>query len=135
MKHFKLTLTRNRQIGALCWTAVLAAGLVASQFPVRDLLPLPLRMVIAAVLAAAAAAIIVTTLGLFTEKGDERAEENDRRANSALFTLLFLAMGALMLLSKTGQVFVLDRPTLLVLFAAVCLAKDLLFLGYERFAH
>ena len=38
-----LTLTRSRQIDALCWVLVLAASLLARLYPVRSL-PLPLRV-------------------------------------------------------------------------------------------
>ena len=80
--------------------------------------------------------VIATSLGLFTEKGDERSAENERRADSALFTLFFLAMGVMLIVSGKveGWSFTLDRSGLLILFGVVCLARDLLFLGYERFA-
>ena len=44
-----LTLTRSRQISALCWALILAAGLVARYYPVRGL-PTPLRVGVAVVL-------------------------------------------------------------------------------------
>ena len=93
-----LTLTRSRQIDALCWALILAASLLARLYPVRSL-PLPLRVGAAAVLLAMAAAIILIAAGVFTEKGDERSAENERRADSALFTLLFVAMGLLLIVS------------------------------------
>ena len=63
-----LTLTRSRQIDALCWVLILAASLLARLYPVRSL-PLPLRVGAAAVLLAMAAAIILIAAGVFTEKG------------------------------------------------------------------
>ena len=130
-----LTLTRSRQISALCWALILAAGLVARYYPVRGL-PTPLRVGVAAVLALMGLAAIVTSLGLFTEKGDERSAGNERRADAALFTLFFLAMGVILVVSGRlqGWRFTLDRSGLLILFGVVCLARDLLFLGYERFS-
>lgn len=131
MKRRFLSLTRTRLLSALCWAVVLAAGLTARFFPVAGL-PLPLRMAVAGVLAVLAAVIVVTSLGVFTEKGDERSAENERRADAALFTLFFLAMGALLFLTKDGWALTLGRAEVLVLFAVVCLARDLLFLAYER---
>ena len=130
-----LTLTRSRQISALCWALILAAGLAARYYPVRGL-PTPLRIGVAVVLALVGLAAIVTSLGLFTEKGDERSAENERRADSALFTLLFVAMGLLLIVSGKvdGWSITLGREDVLILFSAACLAKDLLFLGYERFS-
>ena len=130
-----LTLTRSRQIDALCWALILAAGLAAWYYPVRGL-PTPLRVGIAVVLALMGVVVIATSLGLFTEKGDERSAENERRADSALFTLFFLAMGVMLVVSGRveGWSFTLDRSGLLLLFGVVCLVKDLLFLGYERFS-
>ena len=130
-----LTLTCSRQISALCWALILAAGLIARYYPVRGL-PMPLRVGVAVVLALMGLAAIVTSLGLFTEKGDERSAENERRADSALFTLFFVAMGALLLVSGRveGWNLTLDRSGILILFSVVCLVRDLLFLGYERFA-
>ena len=130
-----LTLTRSRQIDALCWALILAASLLARLYPVRSL-PLPLRVGAAAVLLAMAAAIILIAAGVFTEKGDERSAENERRADSALFTLLFVAMGLLLIVSGKvdGWSITLGREDVLILFSAACLAKDLLFLGYERFS-
>ena len=69
--------------------------------PVRGL-PFPARVAIAVVLGAAGVVVVFTTLGLFTEKGDERSAENERRADAALFTLFFLAMGAGLFLLRTG---------------------------------
>ena len=94
----RISLTRNRQLGALCWALILAAGLCARFFPVRGL-PFPVRIAVAVLLGAAGVVVVCTTLGLFTEKGDERSAENERRTNAALF-----------------------------------LAKDLLFLAYERWS-
>ena len=130
-----LTLTRSRQIDALCWALILAAGLAARYYPVRGL-PTPLRVGIAVVLALMGVVVIATSLGLFTEKGDERSAENERRADSALFTLFFLVMGVMLVVSGRveGWSFTLDRSGLLLLFGVVCLVKDLLFLGYERFS-
>ena len=130
-----LTLTRSRQIDALCWVLILAASLLARLYPVRSL-PLPLRVGAAAVLLAMAAAIILIAAGIFTEKGDERSAENERRADSALFTLLFVAMGLLLIVSGKvdGWSITLGREDVLILFSSACLAKDLLFLGYERFS-
>lgn len=130
-----LTLTCSRQISALCWALILAAGLIARYYPVRGL-PMPLRVGVAVVLALMGLAAIVTSLGLFTEKGDERSAGNERRADAALFTLFFCAMGAMLIVSGKveGWSFTLDRSGLLILFGVVCLARDLLFLGYERFS-
>ena len=130
-----LTLTRSRQISALCWALILAAGLAARYYPVRGL-PTPLRVGVAVVLVILGLAAIATSLGLFTEKGDERSAGNERRADAALFTLFFLAMGAMLIVSGRveGWSFTLDRSGLLILFGVVCLARDLLFLGYERFS-
>lgn len=127
-----LSLTRNRQIGALCWTLVLLAQLCAFFFPVRNL-PLPLRVAVMALLLGIVAVTVVTTLGFWTEKGDERAEENDRKANAALFTCFFLAMGVLVFSLRPGSVLTLTREAVVLLFSAVCLGKDVLFLLYERF--
>ena len=129
-----LSLTRSRQISALCWAVILAAGLCARQFPVRELLPLPLRVLAAALLVVTAAAVITTSLGLFTERGDERSARNEHRTDAALFTLFFLALGAALLFAGEGWSVTLGRGEILTLFAAVCLARDMLFLGYERFA-
>ena len=79
-----------------------------------------------------AAIIVITSLGIFTERGDERSAENERRANAALFTLFFLAMGSLLFLTEDGWTLTLGRKEVLVLFALICLVKDLLFLAYER---
>lgn len=129
----RISLTRSRQLGALCWALILAAGLCARFFPVRGL-PLPARVVIAVALGAAGVVVVCTTLGLFTEKGDERSAENERRTDAALFTLFFLAMGAGLFLLKDGRAFTVGKSELLVIFASVCLAKDLIFLAYERWA-
>ena len=48
--------------------------------------------------------------------------------------LFFLALGAALLFAGEGWSVTLGRGDILTLFAAVCLARDLLFLGYERFA-
>ncbi|MEQ2456928.1 hypothetical protein [Flavonifractor hominis] len=130
----RLSLTRNRQLGALCWALILAASLCARFFPVRGL-PFPARVAIAVVLGAAGVVVVFTTLGLFTEKGDERSAENERRADAALFTLFFLAMGAGLFLLKDGRTFLVGKSELLVIFASICLAKDLLFLAYERWSN
>lgn len=129
----RLSLTRNRQLGALCWALILAASLCARFFSVRGL-PFPARVAIAVVLGAAGVVVVFTTLGLFTEKGDERSAENERRADAALFTLFFLAMGAGLFLLKDGRTFLVGKSELLVIFASICLAKDLLFLAYERWS-
>ena len=127
----RISLTRNRQLGALCWALILAAGLCARFFPVRGL-PFPVRIAVAVLLGAAGVVVVCTTLGLFTEKGDERSAENERRTNAALFILFFLAMGALLFLTEDGWTLTLGREEVLVLFALICLVKDLLFLAYER---
>lgn len=129
----RLSLTRNRQLGALCWALILAASLCARFFPVRGL-PFPARVAIAVVLGAAGVVVVFTTLGLFTEKGDERSAENERRADAALFTLFFMAMGVGLFLLKDGRTFLVGKSELLVIFASICLAKDLLFLAYERWS-
>ena len=128
----RLSLTRSRQIEAVCWALVLLASACAYFFPVRSL-PLPLRLLTARALLLLAVVIIATSFGLFTEKGDERSAENERRADAALFTLFFLCMGFLLFLTEDGQAFTIGRSEVLVLFALVCLARDLLFLAYERF--
>lgn len=132
MKRPVLTLTRSKQLSALCWVVVLLFGALANWFPVKDL-PNPLRTAVAVLLVAAAVVIILTTLGVWVEKGDERSAENERRTNSTLFTLVFLAMGALLVWMKNGQTLTLGRSELLVAFGCVCLAQDILFLLYERF--
>ena len=95
MKRPVLTLTRSKQLSALCWAVVLFFGALANWFPVKDL-PNPLRTAVVGLLLVAAVVIILTTLGVWVEKGDERSAENERRTNSTLFTLVFLAMGALL---------------------------------------
>lgn len=132
MKRPFLTLTRSKQIGVVCWAIILLADLVAFRFPVRGL-PLPLRVALTVLLAAVALAVVVTSLGLFTERGDERAEGNQRRTDAALFQLFFLCMAACLLFTKSGGAVTLGRREILFIFAAVCLAKDVIFLGYERF--
>ena len=132
MKRPVLTLTRSKQLSALCWAVVLFFGALANWFPVKDL-PNPLRTAVAGLLLVAAVVIILTTLGVWVEKGDERSAENERRTNSTLFTLVFLAMGALLVWMKNGQTLTLGRSELLVAFGCVCLAQDILFLLYERF--
>ena len=132
MKRPLLTITRSRQLSALCWAVVLFFGALANWFPVKDL-PNPLRTAVAGLLLVAAVVIILTTLGVWVEKGDERSAENERRTNSTLFTLVFLAMGALLVWMKNGQTLTLGRSELLVAFGCVCLAQDVLFLLYERF--
>lgn len=129
----RLSLTRSRQLGALCWALILTAGLCARLFPVRGL-PFPARVVIAVALGAAGVVVVCTTLGLFTEKGDERSAENERRTDAALFTLFFLVMGAGIFLLKDGRTLTVGKSELLILFSSICLAKDLLFLAYERWA-
>ena len=132
MKRPVLTLTRSKQLSALCWAVVLFFGALANWFPVKDL-PNPLRTAVVGLLLVAAVVIILTTLGVWVEKGDERSAENERRTNSTLFTLVFLAMGALLVWMKNGQTLTLGRSELLVAFGCVCLAQDILFLLYERF--
>ena len=132
MKRPLLTITRSRQLSALCWAVVLFFGALANWFPVKDL-PNPLRTAVVGLLLVAAVVIILTTLGVWVEKGDERSAENERRTNSTLFTLVFLAMGALLVWMKNGQTLTLGRSELLVAFGCVCLAQDILFLLYERF--
>ena len=132
MKRPVLTLTRSKQLSALCWAVVLFFGALANWCPVKDL-PNPLRTAVVGLLLVAAVVIILTTLGVWVEKGDERSAENERRTNSTLFTLVFLAMGALLVWMKNGQTLILGRSELLVAFGCVCLAQDILFLLYERF--
>ena len=132
MKRPVLTLTRSKQLSALCWAVVLFFGALANWFPVKDL-PNPLRTAVVGLLLVTAVVIILTTLGVWVEKGDERSAENERRTNSTLFTLVFLAMGALLVWMKNGQTLILGRSELLVAFGCVCLAQDILFLLYERF--
>lgn len=52
-----------------------------------------------------------------------------------MFTLFFLAMGAGLFLLKDGRTFLVGKSELLVIFASICLAKDLLFLAYERWSN
>lgn len=132
MKHPALSLTRSKQIGVVCWAIILLADLAVCRFPVRDL-PTPVRVILMVLLGAAALAVIVTSLGLWTEKEDERAKDNARRADAALFTLFFLVMAGLILFARQGVTFALGRGELLLVFSAVCLVRDALFLGYERF--
>lgn len=86
------------------------------------------------VLGAIGVAVVFTSLGLFTEKGDERSAENDRRSDAVLFMLIFLAMGGVLLLTKEEWSIRVGRRELLMVYASICLAKDLLFLAYERWA-
>ena len=65
----RISLTRSRQIEAVCWALVLLASFCANYFPVRTL-PAPLRLAVAAVLVCLGGVIIATSFGLFTEKGD-----------------------------------------------------------------
>ena len=132
MKRPVLTLTRSKQLSALCWAVVLFFGALANWFPVKDL-PNPLRTAVVGLLLVAAVVIILTTLGVWVEKGDERSAENERRTNSTLFTLVFLAMGALLVWMKNGQTLILGRSELLVAFGCVSLAQDILSLLSERF--
>ena len=132
MKHPILSLTRSKQIGVLCWAIILLADLAVFRFPVRDL-PTPVRVVLMVLLGAAALAVVVTSLGLWTERADERAMDNARRADAALFTLFFLVMAGLILFAGEGVDFTLGRGELLMVFSAVCLVRDALFLSYERF--
>ena len=127
-----LTLTRSKQISAICWCLVLFFGVLAHWFPVKDL-PSPLRTGVVVLLVVVAVVIILTTLGVWVEKGDERSTENERRTNSTLFTLFFVAMGALLVWMKNGQTVTLGRSEMLVIFGCVCLAQDVMFLLYERF--
>lgn len=129
----RLSLTRSRQLGALCWALILAGNLCVCFFPVQSL-PRPVRIAIAVVLGAIGVAVVFTSLGLFTEKGDERSAENDRRSDAVLFMLIFLAMGGVLLLTKEEWSIRVGRRELLMVYASICLAKDLLFLAYERWA-
>ena len=128
-----LSLTRSRQISAVCWALILAAALCAYFFPVKTL-PFFVRIVVAVVLGLAGVAAIATSVGFFTEHGDERSAENERRTDAALFTAVFLIIGGTLFLTKEGWSVVIGRRELLAVFAAVCLAKDLLFLAYERWS-
>ena len=62
-----LTLTRSRQIDALCWVLILAASLLARLYPVRSL-PLPLRVGAAAVLLAMAEGTSIITESIFDNR-------------------------------------------------------------------
>lgn len=132
MKHPVLTLTRSRQIGAVCWAVILLAQLCAFHFPIGGL-ALPLKVGLTALLLVAVAAILLTTLGVWTEKGDERAAENQRKTNATISSLLFLVMAFLLFYLEDGAVLTITREWVLILFAGVCLAQDVLFLFYERF--
>lgn len=135
MKHPTLTLTRSKQLGVLCWAIILLGDLAVFRFPVRDL-PAPVTVVLMVLLVAVALTVVVTSLGLWTEPADERAMDNARRADAALFTLFFLVMAGLILFTLFAGEDVrltLGWGELLMVFSAVCLVRDALFLGYERF--
>ena len=132
MKRPLLTITRSRQLSALCWVVLLLSGALSRWFPIRDL-PMPLRVGAAVLLSAAAVGIMLTSIGVWVEKGDERSAENDRRARAALFTLLVLAVAVLLMWMQDGQTITLGRAEVLTVFGGVWLAQDVLFLLYERF--
>ena len=132
MKRPLLTITRSRQLSALCWVVLLLFGALSRWFTIRDL-PVPLRIGAAVLLSAASVVIMLTSMGVWVEKGDERSAENDRRARAALFTLLVLAVAVLLLWMQDGQTITLGRAEVLTVFGCVWLAQDILFLLYERF--
>ena len=132
MKRPLLTITRSRQLSALCWVVLLLFGALSRWFTIRDL-PVPLRIGAAVLLSAASVVIMLTSMGVWVEKGDERSAENDRRARAALFTLLVLAVAVLLLWMQDGQTITLGRAEVLTMFGSVWLAQDILFLLYERF--
>ncbi len=132
MKRPLLTITRSRQLSALCWVVVLLFGALSHWFPIKDL-PNPLRAVVVGLLFVAGVVIMLTTMGVWVEKGDERSAENDRRAQSTLFTLLVLAVAVLLMRMQDGQTITLGRTEVLTVFGCVWLAQDILFLLYERF--
>ena len=103
MKRPLLTITRSRQLSALCWVVLLLFGALSRWFTIRDL-PVPLRIGAAVLLSAASVVIMLTSMGVWVEKGDERSAENDRRARAALFTLLVLAVAVLLLWMQTSHV-------------------------------
>ncbi|HIY20483.1 MAG TPA: hypothetical protein H9841_01105 [Candidatus Flavonifractor merdigallinarum] len=77
--------------------------------------------------------LMLVMFGCRVEKGDERSVENERRTNSTLFTLFFVAMGVMLVWMKNGQTVTLGQSDILVIFGCVCLAQDVLFLLYECF--
>ena len=129
MKRPLLTITRSRQLSALCWVVLLLFGALSRWFTIRDL-PVPLRIGAAVLLSAASVVIMLTSMGVWVEKGDERSAENDRRARAALFTLLVLAVAVLLLWMQDGQTITLGRAEVLTVFGCVWLAQDILFLLY-----
>ena len=132
MKRPLLTITRSRQLSALCWIVLLLFGALSRRFTIQDL-SVPLRIGAAVLLSAASVIIMLTSIGVWVEKGDERSAENDRRARAALFTLLVLAVAVLLLWMQDGQTITLGRAEVLTVFGGVWLAQDVLFLLYERF--
>lgn len=132
MKRPVLTLTRSKQISAICWGLLVVFGGLAQWFPVRSF-PEPVRGVIVVFVVALWFVLMLVMFGCRVEKGDERSVENERRTNSTLFTLFFVAMGVMLVWMKNGQTVTLGQSDILVIFGCVCLAQDVLFLLYECF--
>lgn len=132
MKRPVLTLTQSKRISALCWGLLVVFGGLAQWFPVRSF-PAPVRGVIVVFVVALWLVLMLVMFGCRVEKGDERSVENERRTNSTLFTLFFVAMGVMLVWMKNGQTVTLGQSDILVIFGCVCLAQDVLFLLYECF--
>ena len=129
-----LSLTRAKLISVISWAIVVFFQSMALFFPVREL-PVPLKIVITVILLATVVAIIYTTLGSKVEKPDERAAQNNYKANSMLYDGFFLLFAIFVLLSSRLdiQAVSLSRSEIILLFAVLNLLHDCIFLLYERF--
>ena len=132
MKRPVLTLTQSKRISALCWCLLLVFGVLAQRVPVQTF-PALVRGLAVVLVVALWFVLMLVMFGCRVEKGDERSVENERRTNSTLFTLFFVAMGVMLVWMKNGQTVTLGQSDILVIFGCVCLAQDVLFLLYECF--
>lgn len=132
MKRPVLTLTRSKQLSALCWLVLLLFGALSRWFPIKNL-PEPLRTGAAVLGGAAAGLVVLLAFGVRVEKGDERSVENEQRTRSVLFTLLLLAVAVLLMWMQDDRTITLGRAEVLAVFGGTCLAEDVIFLLYERF--
>lgn len=130
----KLSLTRAKLVSVISWAIVVFFECIALFFPVKGL-PIPLKIAITTVLLATVVAIIYTTLSSKVEKPDERAAQNNYKANSMLYDGFFLLFGFFVLLSSRMDIDVisLTRSQIILLFAVLNLLHDGIFLLYERF--
>lgn len=129
-----LSLTRAKLISVISWAIVVFFQSMALFFPVRGL-PVPLKIVITVILLATVVAIIYTTLGSKVEKPDERAAQNNYKANSMLYDGFFLVFAIFVLLSSRLDIHAvsLTRSEIILIFAVLNLLHDGIFLLYERF--